>query len=112
MAHDSIKSQNFQDKNQIMMWSHNQLPFSSVNSEDVQIKDCNIAIIMVSGCSGIPCWRFFIFKEKDSCWQLITSSDGRFKKKIEIKVDFNQEKIIFNSEANQIGEVPFALIVN
>jgi hypothetical protein len=104
---DSIEILIFQDKDQILKWSYDQLPFSSVYSKDILIKDCNIYIIMVTGCSGLPCWRIFIFKEKDELWQMITSTNARLTENIEIKVDNNQGKLIFKTESGQIGELPF-----
>jgi hypothetical protein len=104
---DSIEILIFQDKDQILKWSYDQLPFSSVYSKDILIKDCNIYIIMVTGCSGLPCWRIFIFKERDELWQLITSTNARLTENIEIKVDNNQGKLIFKTKSGQIGELSF-----
>ena len=62
---------------------------------------------MVVGGSGLPYWHIYIFKEKDDLWQLATSTHARLKEKIEIKVDNNQKKVIFETQSGQIGELPF-----
>ena len=62
--HDSVEVLIFQNRDQIVEWSKNQLPFSIAYSKDILIKGCNIYIVMVSGCSGLPCWNIYIFKEK------------------------------------------------
>jgi hypothetical protein len=108
---DSIVTKIFQDKNHIINWGYNQLPFSSVDSVSILIKDCNIFIVLVTGCSGLPCWRIFVFKEKIEHWLLITSSDARLTENIEIQVDNNQEKIIFKTKSKQIGELPFNALI-
>ena len=104
---DSIEILAFRDKDQIIEWSKNQLPFSSTYSKDILIKGCNIYIVMVAGCSGIPCWNIYIFKERNKLWQLITSSNARLKEQLEIKVDNKLGKIIFKTKTSQIGEIPF-----
>ena len=107
---DSIKVTTFQDQDQIIEWSYNQLPFSSVYSKNIHVNDSKIYISIVTGCSGLPCWRIFIFKEKDELWQLITSTDARLTEKIEIEVDNNSGKIVFNTKSRKIGELPFEIL--
>lgn len=109
---DSIEILVFRDKDQIIEWSKNQLPFSSAYSKDILIKCCNIYIVMVAGCSGLPCWNIYIFKEKDELWQLVTSTDARLKERIEIIVDNKKGKIIFKTKSGQIGELPFERLVD
>jgi hypothetical protein len=104
---DSTKTLVFEDKNQILKWSGNQLPFSSVFSKDLAIDECNIYVILVSGCSGIACWRIYIFKEKNNHWEMITETDARLPGKIEVHVDNNNKKIVFNTKSSQIGELQF-----
>lgn len=109
---DSIEILVFRDKDQIIEWSKNQLPFSSAYSKDILIKGCNIYIVMVAGCSGLPCWNIYIFKEKDELWQLVTSTDARLTERIEIIVDNKKGKIIFKTKSSQIGELPFEKLVD
>jgi hypothetical protein len=104
---DSVEVLIFQNKDQIIEWSKNQLPFSSVYSKDILIKGCNIYIAMVAGCSGLPCWNIYIFKEKDKLWKLVTSTDARLKERLEIIVDNKKGKIIFKTKSGQIGELLF-----
>jgi hypothetical protein len=108
---DSIKTLIFQDKDQILKWSYDQLPFPSVSSKDILINGFNFYITIVSGCSGLPCWRIFIFKEKDEHWRLIASTDARLTEKIEIEVDNNLRKIKFKTKSHQIGELPFGDLI-
>ncbi len=105
--HDSVEVLIFQNRDQIVEWSKNQLPFSIAYSKDILIKGCNIYIVMVSGCSGLPCWNIYIFKEKDEIWQLVRSTDARLKERIEITVDDKKGEIIFKTKSGQIGELPF-----
>ncbi|MEN8156663.1 MAG: hypothetical protein ABFS10_06920 [Bacteroidota bacterium] len=105
---DSIEKTIFNDKKQIIEWSKTQLPFSTTYPKDLIIKDYNIYIVMVAGCSGLPCWNIYIFKEQDELWQLkIYTTQARLKEQIKIEVDNKQEKIIFKTKSGQIGEVPF-----
>jgi hypothetical protein len=109
---DSVEVHTFQNKDQIVEWSKNQLPFSTAYPKDILIKGCNIYIVMVAGCSGLPCWNIYIFKEKDELWQLITSTQARLKEQIEIDVDDKTEKLIFKTKSSQIGELPFEKLVD
>lgn len=107
---DSIQTIIFEDKDQIIEWSRSQLPFSSVSLEEFSLKDnCDISIVTVVGCSGLPCWNIYVFKKEDTFWRLIiTSLLARLKEQLVIKVDKEQEKIIFETNPNNvIGELPF-----
>lgn len=109
---DSVEVLIFQNKDQIVEWSKNQLPFSTAYTKDILIKGCNIFVVMVAGCSGLPCWNIYIFKEKDGLWQWVTSTDARLKERIEIIVDDKQGEIIFKTKSGQIGELPFEKLVD
>lgn len=105
---DSIERNIFNDKEQIIEWCKTQLPFSTAYPKDLIIIDYNICIVMVAGCSGLPCWNIYIFKEEDKLWQLkIFATQARIKEQIKIEVDNKEEKVIFITESGQIGEVPF-----
>ncbi len=97
---DSTKILIFQNKDQILKWSYVQLPFPSVSSKDILINGFNFYVTMVSGGSGLPCWRIFIFKEKDEHWRLITSTNARLTEKIGIEVDNNLRKIKFKTKVS------------
>ena len=111
---DSVKMLVFEDKDQILEWGKNQLPFSSVYSGDFRIKSSNIFILRVAGCSGLPCWNIYIFKEKDEFWQLIMMSIGaKIREPFTINVDNDLEKIIFRTKSGKIiSELSYNVLDN
>jgi hypothetical protein len=110
-SQDSIETLIFQDKNQIYKWGKTQLPFSSVSSKDFSSTGININIVLVSGCSGLPCWNIYVFTEKEGAWYLIAKTNARLKEQLMLYVDSKHEKIIFKTESGQIGELPFETLV-
>ncbi|MDR2728522.1 MAG: hypothetical protein LBB56_05260 [Chitinispirillales bacterium] len=113
IVRDSILELIFYDKDQIIEWSKNSLPFAYVYSEDFCVQECSIYIVMVAGCSGLPCWNIDVFKEKDGLWQLITGTHARRHEMIIIKIDENQGKFLFVTTSNKvIGELPFEWLLN
>jgi hypothetical protein len=108
---DSIETLIFQDKNQINEWGKTQLPFASVSSKDFSSKGINIYVVLVSGCSGVPCWNIYVFMEKEGAWYLIAKTNARLKEQLMLDVDSKHEKIIFKTKSNQIGELPFEALV-
>ena len=111
---DTIPDIVFFDKDQILEWGKNQLPFSSAYSEDIRIKKSNIFILKVAGCSGFPCWNIYIFKEKDEFWQLImVSTDAIIKEPFTISADSELEKIIFRTKSGKIiSELSYNVLDN
>ncbi|GHT62550.1 hypothetical protein AGMMS50239_16180 [Bacteroidia bacterium] len=114
---DSVEGFGFKNKNQITEWgkSLNFSPFiqnPSVHSAEFCIKDNNIFILMVNGCSGIPCISFYVFKEKGNIWELQTTSQARLKEQLKIRVDNEQDKIVFETESRKIGELLFCFFVS
>jgi len=103
---DSIETLIFQDKNQINEWGKTQLPFSAVSSKDFSSKGINIYVVLVSGCSGLPCWNIYVFMEKEGAWYLIAKTNARLKEQLMLDVDSKHEKIIFKTKSSQIGELP------
>ncbi len=106
-SQDSIETLIFQDKNQINEWGKNQLPFSSVSSKDILANGIYVNVVLVSGCSGLPCWNIYVFTEKEGTWRLIAKTNARLKEQLKLYVDSKQEKIIFKTKSGQIGELPF-----
>lgn len=104
---DSITKPVFQDTNQIIDWGKNLSPFVTVKSEIFSIRNCDVFILIIDRCSGIYCPSIYIFKFQNKLWQLIASADAKSKEQMEIKVNTNQEKIIFETKYNQIGELSF-----
>lgn len=113
-VNDSVVGFGFESKIQITEWGKNQLPFSSVYPEDFRIKSSNIFILRVAGCSGLPCWNIYIFKEKDEFWQLIMMSTGaRIRELFTINADNDLEKIIFRTKSGKIiSELSYNVLDN
>ena len=110
---DSIIELIFYDKDQIIEWSKNRLPFAYVHSEDFFIRGCNIYIVRTDGCSGVHCWNIDVFKEKDGLWQLITGTYGILRENITINIDDLNEKILFETTYNRvISELPFKWLLD
>jgi len=104
---DSSKIHAFQDTNQIIEWGKKLLPFSNAHLEDIQIKNCHFKILIVIGCSGLPCLQINVFKEDSSLWKFIMYSNARLTEKLTIVVDNKQEKVIFKTKSGKIGELSF-----
>lgn len=114
---DSVVSFVFKNKSQIAEWGKNLelspfMPFSIVHSTEFCIKDKNIHILMVHGCSGVHCIYFYVFKEKGDMWELQTTSQTILREQIKIRVDNDHEKIIFETESRKIGELLFEVIID
>ena len=106
----------FKNKSQITEWGKNLnispfMPYSAVHSAEFCIKDNNIYILIVNGCSGIPCISFYVFKENGDIWELQTASQAILKEQFSIRVDNNQKKIIFETVLMEIGELSFELLL-
>lgn len=110
-SQDSIETLTFINKDKIKEWADNLGSFASVQSEEYCIKDSNIFILIVDKCSGIPCLSFYIFKEKDGIWELQATSQARSTEKLNIRVDNDQEKMIFETKSGQIGELSFKVLL-
>jgi len=106
-SQDSIETLIFQDKYQINEWGKTQLPFSSVSSKDILANGLNINVVLVSGCSGLPCWNIYVFTENEGAWYLVAKTNARLKEQLMLDVDSKHEKIIFKTKSLQIGELPF-----
>ena len=91
-VNDSVVGFGFKNKSQITKWGKNLnfspfMPFSAVHSAEFRIKDNNIYILMVNGCSGIHCISFYVFKENSDIWELQASSQAILKEQFKIRVD-------------------------
>lgn len=109
-SQDSIETLIFQDKNQINEWGKTQLPFSSVSSKDFSSNGINFIVVLVSGCSGLPCWNIYVFTNKKGAWYLIEKTNATLKQ-LMLDVDSKHEKIIFKTKSSQIGELPFETLI-
>lgn len=107
---DSVAGFGFKNKNQIIAWGKNLefssfMPFSIVSPAEFHVKDNDIFILTVYGCSGIPCISFYVFKDNGDIWELQTVSHTHSKEIIKIRADNDLEKIIFETSSGQIGEL-------
>lgn len=109
-SQDSIETLIFQDKNQINEWGKTQLPFSSVSSKDFSSNGINFIVVLVSGCSGLPCWNIYVFTNKKGAWYLIEKTNATLKQ-LMLDVDSKHEKIIFKTKSSRIGELPFETLI-
>jgi hypothetical protein len=83
-------------------WVKNQMWMTVINSKIISINNDNFYVLIVEGCSGIPCQNFYIFNEIKKSWHLIAMSEGRIMEKIELQsID---DKIIFETKSRKIGE--------
>ena len=115
-VNDSVVGFGFKNKSQITEWGKDLnfspfMPFSAVHSAEFCIQDNNIYILIVHGCSGIPCISFYVFKENGDIWELQTTSQAILKEQFKIRVDNDQEKMIFEIPSGQIGELPFKTLL-
>jgi len=113
---DSVKYFRFKDKSRIIEWGESitSSPFVShslVHSSELHIKDNHVLILMVSGYSGIPITSFYVFRYKGNIWELQTTSRVKLTEKLIVKVDDDQEKILFETPSCQIGELPLEILL-
>lgn len=106
-SQDTIEILTFQSIDKAKEWGKSFGTFACVQSAEFCIKDNNIFILMVDMCSGISCISFYVFKEKGDIWELQTTSQARLKEQIKIRVDNDQEKMIFEIPSGLISELPF-----
>ena len=105
--YDTIPELIFFDKNQIKEKGKSFGVFSSVHSEEFSVKDCNIFILMIDKGSGIRCLNIYVFKQVSNIWKLMTGTSTDIREKINIRVDNEQDKLLFETESKKIGELPF-----
>jgi hypothetical protein len=108
---DAIEILTFKSIDKVLEWGKSFGTFAHVQSVEFCIKNSNIFILMVDVCSGIPCMSFYVFKEKSNIWELQTTSQARLKEELKIRVDNEQEKIVFEIKSGQIGELPFKALL-
>jgi hypothetical protein len=101
----------FKDKSQINEWGIKQLPFSSVSNREFSSHGININVVLISGCSGLPCWYIFIFTEKEGSWYLTAKTSARLEEQLMLKTDNKSEKLIFQTNSSKIGELLFETLV-
>ena len=104
---DSIQPHFFKDSVQLEEWGKKQLPFSQVDIESFSFKDCKYSLVMIVGCSGIPCWEIYILKRENGFLKVIKSANARVIEQIEVTIDNKLEKIIFKTKSSQLRELTF-----
>lgn len=97
----------FQDTTQIIEWGIKQLTFSRVYTKNILIHEGGYFVIMVVGCSGLPCLEIYVFKYYNSRWVLKVNTKARIEEQIEINVDKESDNIIFKTKFGKLGEIPF-----
>lgn len=107
---DSIETLIFNDTSQIADWGKNQLPFSTVFSKDLLANSKKGFVLIVSGCSGIPCWKIYVFKEKEGTWHLAAETNTRLKEQIKMGTNISRKTIVFKTKSGKIGELPFDIL--
>lgn len=115
--HDTILELVFFDKNQIIEWSKSIkispfMPFPIVQSKEFNLSDKNILILMIDGCSGVRCLKIYVFAQENENWKLITGADTNIREFINLRIDKEEKRIIFETKSGQIGELPFEMILN
>ena len=108
---DTILEFVFFDKDQILKWKGDYHP-KQLRTEEFHIKNTNIFILIADDCFGIYCPHIFIFKERKGLWKLVTSTSAKLKEMFTIKIDNNEEKIVFETTLGKIGELSFDLLLN
>ncbi|WP_158648486.1 hypothetical protein, partial [Candidatus Symbiothrix dinenymphae] len=63
-------------------------------------------ILMVDKCSGVRCLSIYVFEQKNGNWKLMTGTNTDIREKIAIRVDNEQDEIVFETETRKIGKLP------
>lgn len=105
--YDTIPELVFFNKNQIIEWGRNFGAFAYVQSEEFKVKDSNIFILMVDKCSGVRCLSMYVFEQVDKNWKLMTGTNTGIRDKINIRINNEQDEIVFETESRKIGKLPF-----
>jgi len=102
----------YKDKEQVIEWGKEQLPFSVVDLEnEIIINEHKFYIIIISGYSGLIRSKIFIFKENDEKWLFIIKSNEVINPIISFRVDNEQEKIVFGTTSGKvIDTLPFDVL--
>ena len=97
-------------KEQIREWKGDYYS-NLLRTEEFHIKNTRIFILIADGCFGIYCPDIYVFKEKEGLWKLVTSTSAKLKEMITVKVDENEEKIVFETtQGKVIGVLPFNVL--
>lgn len=105
--YDTVPELVFFDKSQIIEWGRNFGTFVYVQSEEFKVKNSNIIILMVDKCSGVRCLNMYVFEQEGKNWKLMTATNTDIREKINIRVNNEQDEIVFETESRKIGGLPF-----
>ena len=105
--YDTVPELVFFDKSQILEWGRSFGAFAYVQSEEFNVKDSNIFILMIDKCSGVRCLSIYVFEQEGENWKLMTGTNTGIREKINIRVDNEQDKIVFETESIKIGELHY-----
>jgi len=107
--YDTVPELIFFDKNQILEWGKS---FGFVQTEEFNLKNNNIFILMVDVCSGVRCLNIYVFKQEDKNWKLLTGTNTNIREKVIIRINNEQNKIIFETISGEIGKIPFKKLLD
>jgi hypothetical protein len=101
---DLVKELVFQNTNQIIEFfkgeSYDGYPYIQI--EELYIKHHHIPMLLIERCFGLPCQFIYIFKEKEDQLVFVEGLSLRFPGKIDVKIDNEEEKIIFGGMSSQL----------
>lgn len=102
----------FNNRDEIKIWNKKQLPFSSIQMKDFSIRGINLIIVIVTGCSGLPCNNISVYKEQEDKWSYVTGATNiRFKDVIGVKADNKAKRIIFFVKEEEVGELFYEYLI-
>lgn len=111
----SVKGFVFRDKGKVMEWWKSFQPLISYAADPPELRVSNhrVLILRTLSGSGIPRWSFYVFRYDNERWELLTTSQvymADIREELKIRVDDEQEKILFETPTAQIGELPFSML--
>lgn len=109
---ESLDTVSFRDASQIINWGLGQLPFSDVFYETLKVDNANVLILIVSGCSGAPCKRIFVFCESEDGWNMMKEAHSNLHNQLKMIVNDVKKSVIFMSGSSQIGELRFDQLIS
>jgi hypothetical protein len=113
-VNDTAMALVFKDTNQILEWGKtlilNNIPSKTIRTDKFRIQDNGIFILQIASCGG-KCPDIYIFKEEKEGWHLVTSTYARLREQLSIRIDNEQETMIFETKVRKIGELTFDILL-
>jgi hypothetical protein len=96
----------FESREDLVRFGKSQLPFSSVTVKDFNIQEFNFLIIIVSGCSGLPCYNISVYNERNKKWRYVAgTSMARFNDSVMVNKDDLNKRFLFKVREEMVGEL-------